>query len=45
MENIDPEAEPLGAVERDGRPGAELLAVQGSGNGNERLILLRPRPE
>lgn len=45
VENIDPEAEPLGAVELDGRPGAELLAVQGSGNGNERLILLRPRPE
>ena len=45
VENIDPEAEPLGAVELDGRPGAELLAVQGSGNGNERLILLRSRPE
>jgi hypothetical protein len=45
VENIDPEAEPLGAVEIDGRPGAELLAVQGSGNGNERLILLRARPE
>jgi hypothetical protein len=36
-------AEPLGAVELDGRPGAEFLAVQGSGNGNERLILLRAR--
>lgn len=44
VENIDPEAEPLGAIEIDGRPGAELLAVQGSGNGNERLILLRLRP-
>ncbi len=45
VENIDPEVEPLGAVELDGRPGAELLAVQGSGNGNERLILLRARPD
>ena len=45
VKNIDPDAEPLGAVELDGRPGAELLAVQGSGNGNERLILLRARPE
>lgn len=43
VENIDPEALPLGAVELDGRAGAELLAVQGSGNGNERLILLRAR--
>lgn len=45
VENIDPAALPLGAVELDGRPGAELLAVQGSGNGNERLILLRSRPD
>ena len=36
---------PTGAVELDGRTGAELLAVQGNGNGNERLILLRRRPE
>ncbi len=45
VDNVDPDAEPLGAVELDGRPGAELLAVQGSGNGNERLILLRRRPD
>lgn len=45
VENIDPEAVPLGAVELDGRAGAELLAVQGSGNGNERLILLRARSD
>ncbi len=45
VENIDPEALPLGAVELDGRSGAELLAVQGSGNGSERLILLRSRPD
>ena len=45
VENIDPEAEPLGAGEIDGRPGAELLAIQGTGNGNERLILLRARPD
>jgi len=43
VENIDPEAVPLGAVELDGRAGSELLAVQGSGTGNERLILLRAR--
>ncbi len=45
VENIDPEAEPLGAVELDGRTGAELLAVQGTGNGHDRLILLRSRPD
>ena len=45
VENIDPEALPLGAVELDGRAGAELLAVQGGGNGNERLILLRARSD
>jgi hypothetical protein len=43
--NVEPDAEPLGAVELDSLPGAELLAVQGSGNGNERLILLRRRPD
>ena len=36
---------PAFAVELDGRAGAELLAVQGGGNGNERLILLRARPD
>ncbi len=43
--NVDPDAAALGAVELDGRPGAELLAVQATGNGNERLILLRARPD
>ena len=45
VENVDPEAAPLGAVELDGRPGAELLAVQASGSSGERLILLRQRPD
>ncbi len=43
--DVEPDAEPLGTVELDSLPGAELLAVQGSGNGNERLILLRRRPD
>lgn len=45
VKNIDPDAEPLGAVELDGRAGPEFLAVQGDGNGRDRLILLRARPE
>ncbi len=45
VKNVDPDAEPLGAVELDGRPGPELLAVQGDGNGRDRLILLRALPE
>jgi hypothetical protein len=45
VENVEPDAEPLGAVELDRLPGAELLALQATGNGNERLILLRARPE
>ena len=44
VKNVDPDAEPLGAVELDGRPGPELLAVQGDGNGRDRLILLRALP-
>jgi hypothetical protein len=39
--NEDPAAEPLGGAELDGRPGLELLAIQGSGSGDERLIVLR----
>jgi hypothetical protein len=45
VENLDPEAEPLGAVELDGRPGGELLAVQATGSGGERLLLLRARAD
>jgi hypothetical protein len=45
VKNIDPDALPLGAVELDRRPGPELLAVQGDGNGRDRLILLRALPE
>jgi len=33
VKNVDPDAVPLGAVELDRRPGPELLAVQGDGNG------------
>ena len=45
VRDFDPETEPLGAVELDGRPGLEILAVQSDGNGQDRLILLRTRPE
>jgi hypothetical protein len=43
--NEDPVAEPLGGAELDGRPGLELLAVQAVERGDERLIVLRLRPD
>lgn len=44
-EIVDPEADPLGVVEIDGRPGVELLAVQSLGPRGERLILVRSRAD
>ena len=44
VENVDPDLELLGAVDLDGRPGQEILALQPDGHGQDRLLFARRVP-